>query len=144
MDDEYAISLATTEYRDGINSGDLDRAMTAIAEGLTLMSDGEPSFWGKEGRDVLRWRWEHLIAENDVKLEVVLAILKVFGEYAFAWGWEIVDVTPKDGGQSYSLRNRYFEFWQKDSGQTWRIASFMTNKDLPPAMAAKEPVSNDF
>src|SRR5437899_11719464 len=101
MDDTYAISLAKTEYRDGINSGDLNRAMTAIASGLTLMTDGEPSFWAKEGRDVLRWRWKKLIAENQIKLEVILAILNVFGEYAFAWGWEILDIVPKDGRQSY-------------------------------------------
>src|SRR5882672_2492473 len=126
MDDEYAISLATTEYRDGINSGDLDRAMTAIAQGLTLMTDGEPSFWGKEGRDVLRWRWQQLIAKNQVKLEVILGILKIFDGYAFAWGWEIVDITPKTGGKPHSIRNRYFEIWQKDTNQAWQISSYMT------------------
>jgi ketosteroid isomerase-like protein len=138
MDDTYAISFAKTEYRDGINSGDLDRAMTAIAEGLTLMSDGEPSFWGKEGRDVLRWRWEHLMAKNQVRLEVILGILNVFGGNAFAWGWEIVDIRPKDGGDSYSVRNRYFEFWEKGADEAWRIASFMSNKDLPSTMPPAE------
>src|SRR5258707_1323975 len=138
MDAEYAISLAITEYRDGVNSGDLDRSMTAIAEGLTLMTDGEPTFWGKEGHDVLRWRWQELTAKNRINLEVILGFLKIFGVFAFAWGWEIVDVTPKDGGQPYSVRNRYFQIWQKETDQAWRMSSFMTNKDLPPAMAPKE------
>src|SRR5436853_110733 len=97
MDDTYAISLATTEYRDGINSGDMDRTMSAIGSSVTLMMDGEPSFWGEEGREVLRCRWQQLLAKNHVKFEVILAILEVFGDQAFAWGWEVLDLAPKSG-----------------------------------------------
>src|SRR5215469_3327081 len=47
-DDQYAISVAKTEYREAYNSGDVDRLLAVFAAQFTDCSDGEPSFYGNE------------------------------------------------------------------------------------------------
>lgn len=38
--DEYAISVAKTEYREGYNTGDLERVLSVVADSFSNMSEG--------------------------------------------------------------------------------------------------------
>src|SRR6059058_284625 len=52
--DEYGISVAKTEYREGYNTGDVERILSVFADSFTNMSEGEPSFYGDEAKQALR------------------------------------------------------------------------------------------
>jgi ketosteroid isomerase-like protein len=134
MDDEQALSLVKTEYREGYNSGDVDRVMSVFGEGFILMSEGKPSFYQSEAAAAQRTWLEKLFAAYKVELIVTIIDFVVRGDFAFDSGWEAVTLIPKAGGEPIAQRYRYFETWSKDTAGKWKISGFITNKDLPPEM----------
>jgi ketosteroid isomerase-like protein len=134
MDDEQALSLAKTEYREGYNTGDVERVMSVFDEGFILMPEGLPSFFSDEAAIAQRTWLKNLFAAYKVGLVVTIIDFVIRGDFAFDSGWEAVTLTPKTGGEPVTTRYRYFEVWNKDAAGTWRISGFITNKDMPPEM----------
>ncbi|MBV9086846.1 MAG: nuclear transport factor 2 family protein [Acidobacteriaceae bacterium] len=133
MDDIYAINLAKSEFREAYNTGDIDRLLAVYADRFTDMSVGVPSFYGGEARQVLRSRLSRLFAEYRAKLVVSIIDIQVLGATAYDYGWHEMSLTPL-GGEAIITRQRYFELWKKDAEARWRIALYIDNMDLPPAM----------
>jgi len=134
MDDEQALSLAKTEYREGYNSGDIDRVMGVFGEDFILMTEGLPSFYGNEASIAHRTRVKNLFADYKVEMIVTIIDFVIRGDFAFDSGWEAVTLTPKTGGDPVTTRYRYFEVWNRNTAGNWKISGFITNKDLPPEM----------
>jgi ketosteroid isomerase-like protein len=138
MDDAYAINIAKTEFREAYNNGDVDRLLGVYGDGFTDMSVGVPSFYGGEARQVLRSRLSKLFAAYRAKLVISIIDIQVLGTTAYDYGWHAMTLTPKDGGEGVMTRQRYFELWKKDAEGRWRIALYIDNIDLPPAMPDQE------
>jgi uncharacterized protein (TIGR02246 family) len=138
MDDHYVIRLAKTQLRDAYNTGDVDAALSVYADAYSDMSVGLASFYGTEGRAVLKHRLKQLFAEYTAQLAVTIISIRVTGDWAFDWGWHNLTLTPKQGGMPVTRRTRYLEIWQKNSEGQWRIAIFVDNVDVPPQMPPDE------
>ena len=138
MDDIYAINVAKTEFREAYNGGDVERLLAVYGEGFTDMSVGVPSFYGGESRAVLRSRFARLFSEYWAKLVISIIDIQVLGTTAYDYGWHEITLTPKSGGHPVMTRQRYFELWKKDAQGRWRIAFYIDNMDLPPAMPNRE------
>jgi len=136
-DDQYAISLAKTEYRDAYNTGDIDRLLAVFASGFTDCSDGEPSFYGEEARRALRLRSQELFRLYRVEILVIIIDIIVKDDFAYDWGWHKVRLTDKTTGQTTDTKYRYFETWKKQNG-AWKIDYIITNKELPPRMLPED------
>jgi ketosteroid isomerase-like protein len=134
MDDERALSLAKTEYREGYNTSDVDRVMRVFADGFILMADGLASFYQSEANIAHRTRLKNLFAQYKVELIVTIIDFVIRGDFAFDSGWEAVTLTPRSGGDPLAQRYRYFETWDKNAAGEWRISGFITNKDVAPEM----------
>jgi len=134
MDDEQALSLAKTEYREGYKSGDIDRVMSVFGDGFILMPEGLPSFYQSEAAIAQRTWLKNLFAAYKVELIVTIIDFVIRDDFAFDSGWEAVTLTPKAGGDPVTTRYRYFEVWNKDTEGNWKISGFISNKDLPPEM----------
>jgi ketosteroid isomerase-like protein len=134
MDDEQALSIAKTEYRDGYNTADVERVMSVFREGFILMAEGLSSFYQEEAATAHRAWLKKLFAEYKVDLVVTIIDFVIRGDFAFDSGWEAVTLTPRSGGEPARQRYRYFETWSKDAAGRWKISGFITNKDLPPEM----------
>lgn len=134
MDDIYAINLAKTEFREGYNTGDVGRVLSAFSEGLVDMSADEPAFYGPEAYAVMRHRLEHLFSAYQAEMKVIISEIKLLGEMAWDWGWHVLTLTPRDGGETTTQRFRYSEMWVRTPDGQWKIVFFMTARDLPPAM----------
>jgi ketosteroid isomerase-like protein len=132
-DDEYAISVTKTEYREAYKSGDIDRLLAVFASEFTDCSDGEPSFYGEEARRALRRRTGELFGRYNVEMAVIIIEVVVKGDFAYDWGWHKVCLTDKNTGDVRNARYRYFETWKKENG-AWKIDYIITNKELPPRM----------
>ena len=132
MSDVYAINVAKTEFREGYNDGDVDRLMVVFQPGgFTDMSEGEPSKYGSEAIAVWRKRLAELFEEYRVKLTPIIIDIVVLGDTAYDYGWHELILTPKAGGPAVRRRYRYFELWKKDAAGQWKIATHMTNGDVP-------------
>ena len=85
--DEYAISVAKTEYREGHNTGDVARVLSVFADSFTNMPEGEPSFYGEEAKQALRAQLSKLFALYEVRMEVVIIDIAICGNTAIDRGW---------------------------------------------------------
>ncbi len=138
MDDQTAILAAITEYREAFNTGDVGRLMSVFAPGFTDMSFGVPSFYGAEAAVVLRRRMTELFAEfrAEMKISVIDVVLK--GDVAYDYGWHILTLTPKSGGEPIKTRQRYFELWGRQPDGSWKIKFYIDNVDQAPAMPSEQ------
>ena len=138
MDDAYSIRLAKTELRDAYNQGNVNRVLAVFADAYSDMSAGQASFYGTEARTVLKHRLKKLFTKYRAQLAVTIISIRIQGPLAFDWGWHKLTLTPKKGGRSITTRTRYLEIWQKDEAESWKIAIFFDNLDVPPQMPPKE------
>ena len=131
--EQYAVSVAKTEYREAYNTSDVDRLLAVFASEFTDCSDGEPSFYGEEAVHALRLRATEIFRRYEVEMQVIIIDIVVKGEFAYDTGWHKVRMTSKDTGEVTEAKYRYFETWKKEKG-AWKIDYIITNKELPPRM----------
>jgi ketosteroid isomerase-like protein len=136
-DDQDAICLAKTEYREAYKSGDIERLLGVFATEFTDCSDGEPSFYGAEARRALRIRMGELFRRYNIEIVVIIIDIVVKGDFAFDWGWHKVRLVDKNTGVVTNTKYRYFETWKRENSR-WRIDYIITNKELPPRMLPDE------
>ena len=136
-EDQNAILIAKTHYREAYNTADLERLLGVFASEFTDCSDGEPSFYGHEAVRALRLRTRELFQCFRVEIVVTVAEITVKGNFACDWGWHKVRLIHKDTGNAAVTRYRYFETWKKQGG-TWKIAHLITNEERPPRLLPPE------
>ena len=131
VDDTYAINVAKTEYREGFNTGDVERVVSVFALEFTDNSDGRPSRYGKDGPAKLRHYLEGLFSEYRTQLNIIIAAIVLAGDLAYDYGWHELTLTPRNGGDPRLVRKRYLEIWRKQQNGEWRIIRYIDNDDLP-------------
>ena len=134
MNDIYAINAAKAEFREGYNTGDVDRLLSIFADGFTDLSADVPSFFGDEAKSVLRSRTANLFQNYRATLVVTITSIRVVQTTAYDFGCHTFTLVPRKGGEPITSRRRYFELWHKGADAKWRIELFIDNPDLPPAM----------
>jgi len=134
MDDRYAINVAKSHYREGFNTEDVDRVLSAFAPEFTDMSDGWPNRYGADAAPKLRAHLTELFVRYKPKLNVIIIAIDVLGNAAYDYGWHELTLTPKNGGEPLYRRTRYMELWNKQPSGDWRISMYMDNGDLPDTL----------
>src|SRR5688572_18036445 len=109
----YPIELAKTALRNAYNNGNVQGVLEVFADGLTNMSEGEPSFWGPEAKRALALSLKKTFADYNVQLAVVIIDINLYGDIAFEHGWYKLKLMPKNGGKETYTKYRYCERWQK-------------------------------
>ena len=132
-DDQHAIAVAKTEYREAYNAGDVQRLLSVFASKFVDCSDGEPSFYGEEARTALKLRSCALFDHHRVELSVIIIDVVVKADFAYDWGWHKVRLIDKQTGETKVTKYRYFETWSREFG-AWKIDYIITNKEMPPQM----------
>jgi len=131
MDDVYAINVAKSNYREGFDTADVERVLSAFAPEFRDMSDARPTRSGADAAAKLRRSLAQLFAEYEAKLNVIIIAISVFGNNAFDYGWHELTLKPRKGGEPVYRRTRYLELWSKQTNGDWRISKFMDNPDVP-------------
>ena len=131
VDDVYAINLAKSNYREGFDTTDVERVLSAFAPEFTDMSDARPTRYRADAGAKLRRSLAQLFAEYEAKLNVIIMAISVFGNNAFDYGWHELTLKPRNGGEPVYRRTRYCELWSKQANGDWKISKFMDNIDVP-------------
>jgi len=134
MDDIYAINLAKSNFREGFDSADTERILSIYDDAFADMSFGMPSFYYSDAKDVFRAKLHRLFQDYSASMTVIIIDVVLNGDKAFDWGWHIVDLVSRVGGEALQVRTRYFETWRRDSVRGWLITSFIDNLDQAPRM----------
>jgi len=142
-EDQYAILVAKTNYREAYNTGDVERLLSVFASEFTDCSDGEPTCYGDEAPRALRARVEKLFFAYTIEMAVIIVDVVVEGErFAYDWGWHKIRLIDRKDGAITNARHRYFETWLQEGAQ-WKISYMITNQELPPRMLANESTKPD-
>lgn len=136
MDDVYAINVARTAIRDGYNTGNTDLLCSVFDDRLINFSDGEQCWWGRTGIEKLRKRLSERLQRFKLNYTVIIIEIRVMGDLAMEYGWQIFDWTPRNGGSAERRRERYMDLWQRHP-QGWRMISHITNVDVPDALTSE-------
>jgi ketosteroid isomerase-like protein len=134
-DGRYAINAAKTELREGYNTADVERILSVFSDTFTDLSEGCPTFFGPDAKDVLKARLEKLFREYEVELAPIIIDINVAGDVAVDFGWHVMTLRPKAGGPAEVRRTRYVEGWIRDRHPAWHIVVFMDNIDQKPKLA---------
>ena len=134
MDDQYAISLAMTEFRDGWNGGDVNRILSAFADEFTNWSEDTPSFYGSEGRSSMELHLKDILATHDAEMKIQMITIAISGASATDRGWLNLTLKPKRGGEPKFTKYRYFHNWARQADGKWKIKFVMTNVELQPKL----------
>ena len=106
MNDIYAINAAKAEFREGYNTGDVDRLLSIFADGFTDLSAGVPSFFGDEAKSVLRSRTANLFQNYRATLLVTIMSIRVVHTTAYDFGCHTLTLASRKGGEPITSRRR--------------------------------------
>ena len=123
MDDVYAINVAKSQYREGYNTGDVDRVLSVFAPEIHrhVRRPSQP-LRGRCGRETSQPPWRSLRPLRCEAQRHQLSAITILGNTAFDYGWHELTLTPKDGGDPLYRRTRYLELWSKQANGEWRIS----------------------
>jgi len=138
MEDNYAICKLKTEYREGFNNADVERAVSMFDEGLICMLEGDASFFGPAAKDLLRQHLRSVFAEYEPHVDVIIADLGIRGDTAYDWGWYQLTLRSKRSGERISRRQRYYENWRRFPDGNWRIWMYIQAAEFAPRMLPEE------
>jgi len=113
MNNIYAINTAKAEFREGYNTGDVDRLLSVFADGFADLSAGVPSFFGEEAKSVLRSRTVNLFQKYRVMLVVTIMSIRVVHNTAYDFGWHTLTLVPHQGGTRSQLDAAILSFGAK-------------------------------
>jgi ketosteroid isomerase-like protein len=135
MDHVYAISAAKTEYREGYNTGSIERVLAVFADAFIDMSEGQCSIFGPEAKRMLRIRLADLFAHYEVTVGMMIAdiVVSADGLSAYDFGWHKFWLTSKAGGEKLFFKLKYFEQWKLIDGK-WKITYLISSKEQEPRM----------
>jgi ketosteroid isomerase-like protein len=79
-------------------------------------------------------RMTNLFEQHHATLIVTIIVIRVFANAAFDYAWHSLTLTPMEGGESTTIRKRYFDTRQKNSSGEWKINLYIDNVDVAPMM----------
>jgi ketosteroid isomerase-like protein len=130
MDDLHSINSVKTEFRECFNLSDPSRLLAIADPDLVSFPDSQPSEFGKSGIEALKIRLDVLFRRFRAELAVIVIEIRVHGDVAYDYGWHILKLTPKDGGQPIQRKDRYMDIWRRNKEGKWKLRMYMDNLDV--------------
>jgi ketosteroid isomerase-like protein len=138
MDDLHSINAAKTEFRECFNLSDPLRLLAIADPNLVSFPDGQPSELGARGLETLKIRLQELFQRFKAELGVVVIEIRVQGDIAYDYGWHVLKLTPKDGGQPIQRKDRYVDVWRRGKEGKWKLWMYMDNLSISDSFHPEE------
>jgi uncharacterized protein (TIGR02246 family) len=116
--DERAIREAHSTWIDAVNTGDLGRLLTLMADDVVFLNPGRPPIGRDEFPAIFRAGHQQGRLRCSSELEEVVVV----GEVAYTRSWDSVSVTPILGGEAMQLAGHRITVWRKQSDGRWLLA----------------------
>src|SRR4029079_15627301 len=116
--DEQAIREVHSTWIDAVNSGDLDRLLTLMADDVVFLNPGHAPF----GRDGFSANFS--AAHQQVRIRCIseLEEVVVVGEVAYTRSRDALSVTPRAGGETTQLAGHRITVYRKQPDGRWLLA----------------------
>jgi hypothetical protein len=116
-------------------TANVERILSVFSDTLTDLRAEAPTFFGPDGKFVLRGRLEKLFRDFDVDFVPIIIDIIIGKGVAVEYGWHEMTLRPKSGGTAQMSRTRYMQTWVRDPHDAWHIVVFIDNPDQKPELA---------
>src|SRR5262249_32453495 len=141
--DEREIRTVHSSWIDAVNTGDLARLLTLLAEDVVFLTPGQAPV-GREG-----FSSNFMTAHKQMQICCTseLEEVVVVGEVAYTRSRDALSVTPRERGQRAQLTGRRWTLYRKRRGGRWLLSGDAhtlpavpkqcSGDDLPPRLSAQ-------
>jgi ketosteroid isomerase-like protein len=136
MDDLFAINSAKTEFRDAYNTGNPEPLIAVLDPEAVYFADAQRMAIGAGCADAIRANFDELFGRFHVHLDPIVIEIRIEGDVACEYGWHEWTLTPKDGGATFTRKDRYVDVWRRNAGGEWKLWTYIDNSDVPMTMPA--------
>jgi uncharacterized protein (TIGR02246 family) len=121
--DEREIRTTHSIWIDAVNSGDLDRLLTLVAEDVVFLTPGQaPVGWKGLSSNLMAAHQQMRICCASELEEVV-----VVGEVAYTRSRDALSVTPRAGGKTAQFAGHRMTVYRKQRDGRWLLARDLHN-----------------
>jgi len=115
---ERAIREAHTTWIDAVNSGDLVRLFTLMADDVVFLNPGQAPF----GRDGFPVGFSAAHQQSRIRCISELEEVVVGGEVAYTRSRDALSVTPRAGGEATQFAGHRITVYRKQSDGRWLLS----------------------
>jgi uncharacterized protein (TIGR02246 family) len=126
--DEAALVAMGDKYVENVNSGDVDKYMTAWAENGIQMPPDAPAVFGK---DNIKLAMIPVFDNFYTKMSINTEETKVAGDWGYARGTYLFDLTPKAGGDPVHVDGKFLTIYERQPDGSWLITRDCFNSNVP-------------
>jgi len=128
LDDRQAIQQLMADWNAAVRAKDVTALTTMVTEDAVFLPPGFPPIRGKEA--VARMYTGFFPQFMSVEQTAVVEELEVAGDWAFAWGSEILTLVPQTGGSPIHMQGKGMSILKRQADGSWKIARGINNSAL--------------
>jgi uncharacterized protein (TIGR02246 family) len=131
--DAKAIQELTELWITAVKHQDIDRLLSLVTDDVVFLPPSGPPI---QGRKAVGDLYRSLFTQFDVEQSARTEEIEVIGDWAFAWGTEMLTLSPRSGGPSIRTRGKGLTILRRQPDGSWNFARGINN--LSPE-GANEP-----
>ncbi len=123
-DDLRAIAELGERWVTAVNAGDVGRILTLVADDVVLLPANMPAVRGKVAVELM---YRDFFGRFKVEQSGMTEEVRVAGDWAFAWGIDVMRLTPLAGGHAFQVQGRVMSIMRRQAGGEWKFARAISN-----------------
>jgi uncharacterized protein (TIGR02246 family) len=127
--DLEAIDRVRDAHVAAVNAGSAEAWAEQFADDGVQMPPNAPA---NVGKTMIRSWSQAFLDQFRVQFALAVDEVRVFGEWAFEKGGYTISLQPKAAGPLMQDKGKYITVYQRESGDSWRMARDIWNSDNPP------------
>jgi uncharacterized protein (TIGR02246 family) len=135
-DDVRAIRELTEAWIAAVRAKDLERLLSMITDDAVFLS---ASLGPIRGKDMVAALYRESFAKYDIDQTSVFEEIEVTGDWAYAWGTDVLTLTPRDGGAQVRRRGYGLSILQRQADGSWRYRRGINNMAQVSLAAGPQP-----
>jgi uncharacterized protein (TIGR02246 family) len=126
--DLEAIDRVRDAHVAAVNAGSAETWAAQFADDGVQMPPNAPA---NVGKTMIRSWSQAFLDQFRVQFALAVDEVRVFGEWAFERGGYTISLQPKAAGSLMQDNGKYVTVYQRESGDSWRMARDIWNSDNP-------------
>jgi uncharacterized protein (TIGR02246 family) len=114
----------TKGWIEAVKAKDVDRLLSLVTDDVVFLPPGGSPLKGKGAVGDL---YRSLFTQFDVDQAATNEEIEVTGDWAFAWGAEILTLSPSGGGPPVRLRGKGLVILRRQHDGSWKFARGINN-----------------
>jgi uncharacterized protein (TIGR02246 family) len=127
--DLAAIDRVRDAHVAALNAGDAETWVAQFTDDGVQMPPNAPA---NVGRAMIGSWSQVFLAQFRAQFALAVDEVRILGEWAFERGGYTISLHPKAGGPPMQDSGKYITVYQRQPGETWRMARDIWNSSTPP------------